>query len=159
MDIYQDILKEIKKIPVIDTHEHLPSKEQNIDQERDILKEYLSHYMSSDLISSGLNPEKLEQVKDASIPISKRWEMVETNWEMCRYTGYGRALDIAVRKIYGVDCIKKETINTLNRKFKEKNKPGHFEYVLKNLCGIKLSILDAWDSIKIFNLEDIVTYY
>ncbi|MFW6016821.1 MAG: amidohydrolase family protein [bacterium] len=144
-DIYKEILNEVEKIPVIDTHEHLPSKEENLDQDRDILNEYLSHYMSSDLISAGLGHDRLKKVKDSSIPILKRWEIVEPYWEQCRYTGYGRALDISVNKIYNIESINKNTIEELNEKFKEKNKPGHFKYVLKDLCGIKLSILDAWD--------------
>lgn len=144
--IYENLLGEIKQVPVIDTHEHLPSREENIDPDRDLLKEYLSHYMSSDLISSGLAPEKLEKVRDSSLPIEKRWEIVEPNWEMCRYTGYGRALDIAVKEIYGIDGINRGTIKLLNKQFKEKTKPGNFKRVLKDFCGIKLSILDAWDS-------------
>lgn len=144
-DVYKKVSKEVKKIPVIDTHEHLSSKEEGLNKDRDILNEYLSHYMSSDLISAGLGYDNLKKVKDFTIPILKRWNIVEPYWERCRYTGYGRALDISVNKIYSVDGINKKTIEILNKKFKEKNKPGHFEYVLKDLCGIKLSILDAWD--------------
>lgn len=145
-NLYQEIFKEIKKIPVIDTHEHLPSKEENLNQGRDILNEYLSHYMSSDLISAGLSNDSLNKIKDSSIPILKRWEIVDPYWKFCRYTGYGRALDISVNKIYNVDSINRNTIEILNEKFKEKNRPGHFKYVLKDLCKIKLSILDTWDS-------------
>ncbi len=145
-EVYKEILSEVKKIPVIDTHEHLPAKEENLDQDRDILNEYLSHYMSSDLISAGLGQDKLNKVKNSSIPILKRWKIVEPYWELCRYTGYGRALDISVNKIYHVDSINKNTIEKLNKKFKEKNRSGHFKYVLQDLCGIELSILDTWGS-------------
>ncbi|MFP4444372.1 MAG: amidohydrolase family protein, partial [Spirochaetia bacterium] len=66
-------------------------------------------------------------------------------WEYCRYGGYGRALDISVKKLYGADSINGRTIEQLNTDFRKKNKPGHYRHVLEDLCGIKVCILDAWD--------------
>ena len=53
--------------------------------------------------------------------------MVEPYWEVSRYTGYGRSLDIAASGIYGIDRIDGSTIEELNRKFEESKKPGHFK--------------------------------
>lgn len=153
-EVYEHILSAVLKMPVIDTHEHLPiydktaSDESNSDAsfgDIDLLATYLTHYMSSDLVSSGLKPEDLAKARDASIPSKERWRILEPYWEACRYTGYGRALDIAVTDIYRIDGIRGDTIEALNDKFREANgRSGHIRYVLKDLCGIRLSILHSF---------------
>lgn len=141
---FESIYEHICRIPVIDTHEHLPYSDEIRDRNTDVLKEYLSHYMSSDLISAGLKPDDLKKATDISLPLMERWQLVEPYWEFCRYTGYGRALDIAVKGIYKVDGVRRNTIEELNDKFIKSLAPGHFRHVLKELCNIRLSILDCW---------------
>ncbi len=134
----------IQQMPVIDTHEHLPPYE----QERpagDVLTEYLSHYLSSDLVSAGLAPEDLSRARDARGDILERWALIEPFWNWCRHTGYARALDLSVQKLYGIDGIHRDTIAALNDRFRETLKEaGHFQRVLKTVCGIETSLLDAW---------------
>ena len=57
-EIYNSILDYVKTLEIIDTHEHLPGKEEHLVQNTDILKEYLLHYFSTDLVSSGLSTGK-----------------------------------------------------------------------------------------------------
>jgi len=140
-----DILfDEISKMPVIDTHEHLAWQEDRwYNDGNDLLCEYLTHYMKSDVISAGLTQEDFVKLMDQSRSISERWRIVEPFWEASRYTGYGRALDIAARGIYGVKRISSETVEELDRLFRANKKPGHFRRVLKELCGIEVSMLDV----------------
>lgn len=102
-ETYNIILRAIEEMPVIDTHEHLPTGVEESRRGEDILGEYLTHYLSSDLISAGLSADDLAKALDPSLPLMERWDLVEPFWEVSRYTGYGRALDIAVRDIYGFD--------------------------------------------------------
>jgi predicted TIM-barrel fold metal-dependent hydrolase len=139
---YDTILQAVDEMPVIDTHEHLPHGMGESHCGEDILGEYLTHYLSSDLVSAGLRPDDLAKALDPSLPLMERWDVVEPYWEVSRYTGYGRALDIAVRDIYGFDSICRETIEELNQAFQEKNHERHLRYVLKDLCNIEISILD-----------------
>lgn len=143
-DIYRQIYENVCKMPVIDTHEHLPYSEDVRVRNTDVLKEYLTHYISSDLISAGLKPDSLKEATNTRLPLMERWELLEPYWEVCRYTGYGRALDIAVNGIYGIEGINRQTIETLNENFIRSLSPGHFKYVLKDLCNIQLSIIDCW---------------
>jgi len=62
-------------------------------------------YISSDLLSASLPKENLEQARKSEIPIAERRKPLEPFWEAARHTGYGRALDIAVQKIYGIERI------------------------------------------------------
>lgn len=138
------LFEQIERIPVIDTHEHLPHCEEAREKHTDVLREYLIHYMSSDLMSADLTRDLFSKIVDPSIPISQRWEWVEPYWEVCRYTGYGQALDISVKGIYGIDGVRRNTIEELNRAFLGSLKEGHFRHVLKDLCGIRISLLDGF---------------
>jgi len=144
MEVYEEILDYIKQIPVIDTHEHLVHSEDLLQGRDDVLQEFLLHYMSSDLISSGLDPQLLAIARDSERDLLERWELIEPHWEFCRHTGYGRALDDSVRAIYGIDGIRGSTIEELGEKFRKANRPGHMREILKDLCNIELAIIDPW---------------
>jgi uncharacterized protein len=143
-DLARGILHELEGMPVIDTHEHLPHGEDVRERATDVLKEYLQHYMSSDLVSAGLPAADLARARDHHGPLRERWRLVEPYWEACRYTGYGRALDIAVRRIYSIDGVRGSTIEALDAAFRAALAPGHYRRVLKDLCGIRVSILDGF---------------
>ena len=73
----------------------------------------------------------------------ERWKLVEPYWEKSRRTGYGRSLDLTTMGLYGIECINGETIVEINEAFKKTLTPGHFPKVLKDLCKIETSLLDA----------------
>jgi len=125
MEEYEEILDNIGQIPVIDTHEHLVQSEDLLQGRDDVLQKFLIHYMSSDLISSGLDPEVLTIARDSERDLVHRWKLIEDYWKFCRHTGCGRALDDLEREIYGIDGITGSTIEELGEKFREVNKPGH----------------------------------
>ncbi len=136
---------EIRRMPVIDTHEYLMWDEAAWCADgNDVLGEYLLHYMKSDILSVGMKPEDMDFVTDSGKSLTQRWKAVEPYWELCRYTGYGRALDLAVKGIYGIDGISGRTIVPLNDAFLEHKKPGHFTHVLRELCGIETCVIDVW---------------
>jgi uncharacterized protein len=142
----QELLSYIDGLSVIDTHEHMPAFEKDREKPTDVLREYLQHYMNSDLISAGLSKEKHEQATDISRPLTERWKLVGPYWDACRHTGYGRCLDEAARGIYGIGRIDGTTIEELNGAFQHSLQPGHYTKVLKDLCGIETSLLDNDES-------------
>ena len=145
MDTYNTLFNEICKLPVIDTHEHLLWDERDrAERENDVLSDYLSHYLSSDIISAGMPREDFKKVIDTKGDILERWNIVEPYWEFCRFTGYGRALDISVKEIYGVEGINGRTIEALNEAYLANKRGGHYKRVLKDLCNIEVSLLDCW---------------
>ncbi len=76
-DIYGDLFNYISKLEIIDSHEHLPFREDARDMDTDILKEYLRHYFDRDLVSAGLSPKLLAAVKDHKKTITERWSIVQ----------------------------------------------------------------------------------
>lgn len=141
MKAIPELREQVFSLPLIDTHEHLPSSEAVRDRDTDVLKEYLAHYYNRDLISAGMPLADYATIAGKRLPIREKWKLVEPYWELSRYTGYGRALDIAVRELYGIEGISGATIEELNERFLETLAPGHFRRVLKERCRIERSLL------------------
>jgi hypothetical protein len=142
------ILTYIQSLEIVDTHEHLAGTEATRAQDTDVLQEYLYHYISSDLRSAGLSAAGLARARDHGLPLMERWLQIEPFWERSRYTGYARAIDVSVRTLYGLDGVRRETIEALDDAFQRTLAPGHYRHVLKDLCRISVSLLDAtgpWD--------------
>lgn len=164
--VYNEIYTQIAEMTIIDTHEHLPCEEGTREKQTDVLKEYLTHYFNRDLLSAGLPPEDHEKAIDEALPLMERWKLVEPYWELCRYTGYGRALDLSVTGLYGIDGISGSTIEILNQKFLRSLEPGTFGRVLKEKSKIAVSILDSLTDEKlkvdpaffkpVFRIDDLV---
>jgi glucuronate isomerase len=137
----EELRKYVFSLPLVDTHEHLPSREELRDRDTDVLKEYLAHYYNRDLISAGLPKRDYTTILQKKMPIAEKWRLVEPYWEAARYTGYGRALDIAARGLYGIDGISGKTIEELEAGFQASLQPGHFRRVLRDRCRIEKSLL------------------
>jgi uncharacterized protein len=142
---YESLLDYIAGLEIIDTHEHVPGRESARNQDQDVLCEYLAHYFSCDLVSAGLPPPELDKARDSKGPLLERWKRVEKYWNLARNTGYGRALDLAARDLYGIEEIGADTIEELDRRFQAaRKKGGHYHYVLKEKSRIRVSIIDTW---------------
>jgi hypothetical protein len=139
---YSTIKKHIKGIRVIDTHEHLPSEKERIAEEVDVLATFFQYYASSDLISAGMPEEEFLKIWDTSNTLDVRWEIFEPWWEKTRNTSYARALEIAARDLYHVEGISSDTYQTLSQRMKERNREGLYAWVLKEMSGIDVSILN-----------------
>ena len=142
--VYQDLFDYVNSLTIIDSHEHLEPWEHRRDKNADVLWEYLHHYFSSDLVAAGMKRADMEAARDVTKPLMERWKTLEPYWNLARNTAYGRALDLSVRKLYGIDRIDGSTIEQLNEAFRKTLAEGqnHYQRVLKDLCNIEFSVLD-----------------
>jgi hypothetical protein len=142
-DNFKKIENEVNKIKIIDTHEHLQKEENRLKSEVDPLQLFLGQYVSSDLISSGMPIEDFNVVVNNQISIKDRWEKLSQYWDNVQNTGYSQALHIAVKDIYGVDGLEKNTITELTEKMKQLNKRGFYKTILKDKAGIEIALHDT----------------
>lgn len=138
---YNKILEYINTLKIIDTHEHLPCKEEDRIKDIDVIQEFLYQYFTRDLISAGLSKEDHKKVIEEKIPVIERWKIIDKYWEVAKYTGYGRVLSIVAKDLYGLDSIDTNTIEELNIRFKKTLIPGYFKNILKDKCNIETSLL------------------
>ncbi len=141
--IYKELLKHIENLEVIDTHEHLPCFEKDRDKNTDVIREYIFHYFNRDLVTAGLPENDYLKILGCNLSLMEEWNLVEPYWEVARYTGYGRALDISAKELYGIKKISRDTIEDLNDKFLSSFSREHFKLVLKDKSKIKTSLLNV----------------
>ncbi|HEY5501571.1 MAG TPA: hypothetical protein VIK09_06275, partial [Candidatus Humimicrobiaceae bacterium] len=85
----KDINEQILSMPIFDTHEHLMSEEERRLQNLDVF--YLfSHYIGSDLVSSGMSETDFNKILDKNIAIEERWNIFEPYLENVRNTSYSK---------------------------------------------------------------------
>ena len=140
-EAFAELMRIAEGMPVIDTHEHLPLKGSYLGEKPDVLSDYMSHYISSDLQAAGMSQEDCEKVCDSAIDLMERWRMLEPWLERVRNTSYYKPIQIAMQKIHGIDDMTGDTIQALNESFvKSVTDPGYKRRILKDMCHIERSI-------------------
>ncbi len=147
-DVFQRLKAQIDQIRLVDTHEHLPSEAGRLKQPADFLAVML-HYVEADLVSAGMARSEKNHwqamAQDGSLPFEQRWAEFAKYWPEARLTGYGRALELCARDLYGVglDDMSLSTGTRLNQRMAQSLKPGFYKWVLKDKARIDLSIVDG----------------
>jgi len=138
-----DLLAEIRKLPVVDTHEHLIPESTRVEENIDFFT-LAGHYAINDVISAGLPKDAEAVVRDPEAPMAERWAAFEPHWKHARYTGYGRVLRIAVRDVYGIEEISAATLGKINAAVAGRNRAGLYDTVLRQKGGIQYALVDDY---------------
>ncbi|MBE3123289.1 MAG: hypothetical protein IMZ65_00625, partial [Planctomycetes bacterium] len=147
-DLYRRIRSEVDKIWIVDTHEHLPNEEDYLKRPADFLVRML-HYVDSDLLASGMprvqtaDSAAILRVQDPSIPLEERVPLFLQYWQFVKTTGYGRALTMVVKDLYGADLdhLTPDSCRELNARITAANKPGLYRHILRDKARVDLSIV------------------
>ncbi|RLF15100.1 MAG: amidohydrolase [Thermoprotei archaeon] len=139
----EEIARFVYSLPIIDTHEHIQDENARIQGPHDPISIFLSHYLSTDFLISGIDPKTLEKLRDPSIPLDEKWSDFVKFWELSRNTGYARVIRIILRDIYGEEEITFESIKRVAGKMKEMCRKGFYKYILKDRANIELCIVDV----------------
>ncbi len=153
--LYQAIAEYVNDLTIIDTHEHLPNWEQELEQPVDFFNEYLSSYLRDDLISAGMRNEEMETlsqcktVRSGQAQLEEKWQILKPYLSRVENTAYYRQLDRTVEGLYGMHFPDSQTpwdsILELNKKFLADRRPGRFQEVLREKCKIETAIQDTFD--------------
>jgi len=114
---YERLYQFADNIKIIDTHEHLNPHKNFVGKEPDVLCDYFSHYITSDLQSAGMSEQELDKIRDCSFDINERFSLLEPWLSQVRNTSYYRSLEISAKRIHDVATISSDTIGELNSKF------------------------------------------
>jgi len=144
-NIYEQLMKYANSMQIIDTHEHLHPQKNYIGDEPDVLRDYFSHYITSDLQSAGMSTQDIDKIHDTGIGLIERFLLLEPWLNQVKNTSYYRSLEISAHKIHGIDEISRNTIEELNGTFKKAASQNNYgRYIMKDLCNIEVSINDNW---------------
>ncbi|MGH9626946.1 MAG: amidohydrolase family protein [Bryobacteraceae bacterium] len=139
----QRMLAALEKIEAVNTHEHIIPESERTSQQMDFFV-LAGHYAVNDVISAGLSREAVNRIKQRDTPLAEKWRLFEPFWKPARFTGYGQALRIAIRDIYGFDEISGATLPRINEAIAARNRPGLYRDILKERAHIGFSVLDDY---------------
>ncbi len=96
----------IAQLRLIDTHEHLHGEQEFVEGGPDLLQDLFDNYVTADLLVAGASEEAVRRLLDASDPdLAGRLDGVRGAWARCRHTGYGEAVRLLARLVYGIEEI------------------------------------------------------
>lgn len=135
-----ELFDEIKTIPVVDCHEHLPTEAERTAQVMDVTTLF-THYCKADLEAAGL-PQGAEQdeVFDTQKPLEPRWAKLKPFVEAIRFGSYAYPAFTYVREVLGFDDINDDTVDAISERLNEDNRAGLYQRVMVELCGIERAI-------------------
>jgi predicted TIM-barrel fold metal-dependent hydrolase len=140
-DWREQIVKRVAETWFIDTHEHLPDEADRLEGRsgRAGMKDWgylLSHYIDSDLVAAGLREADMGKVKSKDLDPMEKWRLVEPYWPAVKNTGYGQAVEIAVRDLYGIDGLNANTIARVQEEYVKLVQPGFYRKALQETARI-----------------------
>jgi predicted TIM-barrel fold metal-dependent hydrolase len=127
----------LEQAPLANTHEHTMREDERIPLPFDLFVLYQG-YSTRDLQSAGLRAK----VFDTTRPVLERWREFEPHWKRARNTGYVRAIDLAVRNLYGAETLSEQNVEEVSARVTGSNKKGVNDFVLRQKCRTPLVVLD-----------------
>ena len=132
-----DLAHYIWNTPLCDTHEHLGKEDAYLNAQPDILQNLFENYVSADLFVAGASQAAIDALFDASNPdIRARFNDVKAAWEAVQFTGYGEAVKIAARELYGIESITADALEQAQSKNEALVQPGQRLSLLRDEANL-----------------------
>ncbi|MCU1272879.1 MAG: putative TIM-barrel fold metal-dependent hydrolase [Bryobacterales bacterium] len=145
-----------QKTILFDSHEHFWEESQRVSKPLDFFS-LASDYVIGDLTSAGLPSDAAKTIQDARATDLERWRAFEPYWKHARFTGYSRALRLAIRDLYGVEEISLTTLPKINHAIMASNRPGIYRRLVRDRSGIRTCVQDDyWNPAPVRSTDDLL---
>jgi len=151
-----DLGLEISSLALVDTHEHLLPDDQWAgdntkliegmreagengwgDDRPDILQDLFMNYVPSDLKVAGATNEAIRRLFDpAGGDLASRFLGIRDAWEATQHTGYGEAVRLIAREVYGLESVTPDGLEAAQRQLEELRQPGERLRLLREVAGL-----------------------
>lgn len=142
-DIRKQIAEKVRRTPFIDTHEHLIEEKGRLAGTSnpwvtcDDWAFVLSHYYASDLLCAGMPEKDYTRFFSPGMDPVGKWKLIEPWWPATKNTGYGQAVSIALRELYGVDNLSAKTVREVQAGYERVRRAGFYERILRGIANIE----------------------
>ena len=130
-----DLTHHIQSIRLVDTHEHMRRENDWVENGPDILQDLFGNYVPADLVTAGASPEAMRALMDASKDIASRFEGIREAWEATQFTGYGEAVSLIAKHIYGLEELTGDGLASADN-LKTLRTPGKRYHILHDLANL-----------------------
>jgi uncharacterized protein len=134
-DARKAIFQKVEQTPLIDTHEHLCPEKNRLGGNDWLMM--TSHYLNGDFGAAGMPGEMIGKLYKNDLDLQAKWKMLEPYWPAVKYTGYGQAVRISVRKLYDIDEISGKTMDDIQSRYTAMLKPGFYRHILRDVSNIE----------------------
>ncbi len=147
--VHSGLADRIKQTPLIDTHEHLLDERKRLAItghryiQSDDWSTILNHYLNSDLLTAGMPGGDYGKFFNAGVDPVDKWKLLEPFWPAVKNTGYGRAVRIAMQKLYDVDDLSAATVKKVQAGYEAMRKPGFYKRILRDMANIESCQVDC----------------
>ena len=152
-----DLAHHIQSISLVDTHEHLQKENEWVENGPDILQDLFGNYVAADLHTAGASPEAMQRLlsinghysyanpSTGGTPelmnpsgggIAARFEDIREAWEASQFTGYGEAVRLIAKEVYGIEEITGENLAAAQEKLLSLRRPGERYRLLYDLANL-----------------------
>jgi uncharacterized protein len=144
-DARRQIEARVWSTPFVDTHEHLIEESDRLQGARhprvpcDDWALLFSHYLDSDLIVAGMPPDTLRRFLSPEVDPADKWALIEPHWPAVRHTGYGQAVRLACRQLYGVADLSAATVAEVQAGYERTRRSGFYRRILREEARIESS--------------------
>ena len=135
-----EIERVVQGTAFVDTHEHLPDE---IDRLQgglfpcDDWSLLLHDYLASDLVAAGMPTAEKKAFFSKDVDPLDKWEILEPFWPAVMNAGYGQAVRISMRELYGVDSLGASVIPRLQQAYEDLRQPGLYNRVLVEASNLE----------------------
>ncbi|MFO7902011.1 MAG: amidohydrolase family protein [Planctomycetota bacterium] len=140
-EVREQIEDKVWKTSFVDTHEHLVEEELRLNPDAMPFiqchdwSQLVAGYLFSDLLTSGLPlPKNLPWYKhdlfSTNVDPAKKWSIIAPYWPAVKNTGYGQALRLSLKELYGVTDLSADTIEAIQEGYKKTVSPGFYKRIL-----------------------------
>jgi hypothetical protein len=141
-DVSRAVWERVESTPLVDTHEHLIEEESRVSGEHEQVSAndwsfLVAYYLDSDLRTCGMPAEDHEAFLSPATDPIRKWELLEPYWPRIQHTGYAQAVEIAARRLYGVEGLSRETIRRVQDGYRQGIRPGFYKEVLGEVALIE----------------------
>ena len=133
--MYEELLSYANSLPVIDSHEHLPTEADRVAQTPDFFTLF-SHYCKDDLTAAGLPAQGLQKLLGKG-SVEEKWQIFAPCYDHMADGAYAHCAHLAMQRFYGMERLDSlADAQALTDRIRAANRPGLYRKVLKDACNI-----------------------
>jgi uncharacterized protein len=148
-----DIARRVSQTTFVDTHEHLIEEERRTQWDKPSRRVpcndwalLFSHYLNADLRVAGMSAADHNKFLSPDLPDDRKWALLAPYWPAVKNTGYGRAVRLAIERLYGVGDLNEHTVGQVAEGYRRCVKPGFYATVLRDHAGIESCQVNALEA-------------
>jgi uncharacterized protein len=142
--IHPELEHLIQSTPMVDTHEHQKSEEDWIENGPvDVLADLVLTYVSGDMhcAAGGLDVYTANRLAQTSV--AERWDDIKDTWQNIRGTGFGEAMAIQAREVYGIDEITSDALEAAQPILDGLRRPGERRRFMEDVANLECAVIDG----------------